>query len=188
MTPIIAVLIIGLIIGAVAIFWHISPSMSKLVMPEDDLHFPEVSGYNLDRKEFEFPRDFAGKHNLVIIAFQQNHQTLVNTWLPYAQQLEEKMPGFLYYELPTIKEMSAVSRTFINEGMRAGIPDRTARERTITLYLNKEDFKSTLNIPNENDIYLLLVEKDGSIVWRTKGTYSQEKADKLYELLKFDKS
>jgi hypothetical protein len=177
------VAILILIIGLVIIFRQISPSTSLLVISDNSNHFPEVSGYNLDRKEFEFPRDFAGKHNLVIIAFQQNHQALVNTWLPFAQQLEEDIPGFVYYELPTIKEMSALSRTFINEGMRAGIPDQTARERTITLYLNKEEFKTTLNIPNENDIYLLLVEVDGSIVWRTKGSYSQEKADQLSELL-----
>jgi hypothetical protein len=41
--------------------------------------------------------------------------------------------------------------------MRAGIPDQTARERTVTLYLEKEAFKSALDISDENYIYLFLI-------------------------------
>jgi hypothetical protein len=65
--------------------------------------------------------------------------------------------------------------------MRAGIPDQTARERTITLYLDKEGFKSALDIPNENDIYLLLVEQNGNILWRTTGEYTEDKASELFK-------
>ena len=49
---------------------------------------------------------------------------MVNTWIPFVQELEERIPGFVYYELPTIYEMPTISRTFINEGMRVGIADR----------------------------------------------------------------
>ena len=141
--------------------------------------FPVVSGFNLNREEKEFPRDFIGDLNLVIVAFQQNQQLTVNTWIPTARQLEKDYPGFVYYELPTIYEMPAISRTFINEGMRAGIPDPVARERTVTLYIDKASFRSALEIPDENDIYLFLVNREGSILWRSTGTYTVDKAQSL---------
>jgi hypothetical protein len=119
----------------------------------------------------------------VIVPFQRYQQTLVNTWIPTAQEIEASYPGFIYYELPTIYEMPVISRTFLNEGMRAGIPDQTARERTITLYLNKETFKSALDIPTEDDIYLFLINRNGEILWRTKGAYTTDKANELLQFI-----
>jgi hypothetical protein len=79
--------------------------------------------------------------------------------------------------------MPAVSRTFINEGMRAGIPDPKARERTVTLYLDKETFKSALDIRSEDEIYLFLVDQQGQVLWRSSGEYTAEKAGQLTSVL-----
>ena len=71
-----------------------------------------------------------------------------------------------YYELPVIQQLGSLSRTFINEGMRAGIRDPITRARTITLYLDKEAFRSALGFPDEETIYLLLIDRQGTILWR----------------------
>ena len=177
-------LLSGLLIGGAGLVWQIAPAKSKLLVMRDEPHFPVVSGFNLNRQEFEFPRDFGGEINLIIVPFQQHQQAIVNTWIPFAQEVEATFPGFVYYELPTIYEMPMLSRTFINEGMRVGIPDQTARERTVTLYLDKADFKAALDIPNEDDIYLFLVDREGEILWRTNGEYNSEKADDLLYFIK----
>jgi len=177
------VIMFGLVFGVASFAWKLIPSKSKLIVTDKEKRFPIVSGYNLDRQQLEFPRDFGGIFNLVFLPFQQNQQTIVNTWIPFAQETERKVPGFKYYELPTIYEMSGVGRAFLNEGMRAGIPDQTARERTITLYLDKETFKSALEIPSEDDITILLVDQEGKILWRTTGAYNEEKANQLVAVL-----
>jgi hypothetical protein len=176
-------IIAGLMLGGAGLVWKIAPTKSKLLVWGKDTHFPVVSGYNLNRQELEFPRDFEGNFNLVIVPFQQYQQQMVNTWIPFAQEIEASFPGFVYYELPTIYEMPVLSRTFINEGMRAGIQDQTARERTITLYLDKETFKSALDISTEDDIYLFLVNRDGEILWRSTGVFTAEKADGLRQFI-----
>jgi hypothetical protein len=173
----------GLIVGGAGLVWKIAPARSKLLVLRDEVHFPVVSGYNLNRQEFEFPRDFGNDYNLVIVPFQQYQQQIVNTWIPFAQEIEASFPRFIYYELPTIYEMPILSRTFLNEGMRAGIPNQTARERTITLYLDKETFKSALGIPNEDEIYLFLTNRDGEILWQTTGAYTIEKANDLLQFI-----
>ena len=173
------ILIIGLVLAGIGLLWKIAPGKSKLLVMRDEPHFPVVSGFNLNRQEFEFPRDFGGELNLVIVPFQQYQQLVVNTWIPTAQEIEAAFPGFVYYELPTIYNMPVLSRTFINEGMRAGIPDETSRERTITLYLDKDKFKLALDIPTEDDIHLFLIDRSGEILWRSTGEYSTEKAESL---------
>jgi hypothetical protein len=138
------------------------------------VQFPNVTGSNLQRKGFRLPQDFQGDPNLVLIAFQQWQQRLVDSWITFARQLEEGHPGLRYYELPAIQDRNIVARTFINEGMRAGIPDPVARERTITLYLDTAAFRAALHLPSEDDIYVLLVDRHGRVVWRTKGAFSEQ--------------
>ncbi len=161
---------------------RVSVGKSRLMI-QPEARFPVVSGFNLQREELEFPRDFGGELNLVIVPFQQRQQQDVNTWLPAAQELERRFSNFMYYELPTIYELPTLSRTFINEGMRAGIPDTNSRERTVTLYLDKESFKNALEIRSEETIYLFLVDREGEIYWRGEGLYSEQKVDSLLQVI-----
>jgi hypothetical protein len=148
-------------------------------MEEATMQFPTVTGANLQRKKLMLPQDFEGELNLVFIAFQQWQQNQVDTWIPFARQLEKTHAGVRYYELPTIQRLNVLARTFINEGMRAGIPDPTARERTITLYLDKAAFREALQLPGEDDIYVLLLDRQGQVLWRTEGSFASEKGDSL---------
>jgi hypothetical protein len=84
-----------------------------------------------------------------------------------------------YYELPVIQRLNVLARTFINEGMRSGIPDRLARARTITLYLDKVAFRRALELPHEDDIYVLLVDRQGQVLWRSGGAFTPEKGEGL---------
>ena len=182
---VIGILIVAVIltIGGIILGFGLLVGESQLKVQREEEHFPLVTGNNLDRQEFQFPRDFDGVYNLVIVPFQQRQQLDVNTWIPAAQELERTFPDLIYYELPTIYKLPALSRTFINEGMRAGIPDQTSRERTITLYLDKDTFKSALGITSETEIYLFLVDKSGNILWKETGTFSEQKAAGLVEIL-----
>jgi hypothetical protein len=177
---------VGVVVLSGLIIWRVSSVLvgkSKLDLNRDEPHFPVVSGYNLMREEFIFPEDFQGEFNLVIIPFQQRQQEDVNTWIPAAQELERRFPNLIYYELPTIYELPALSRTFINEGMRAGIPDQTSRERTVTFYLDKRVFKEALGITTEQNIQIFLVDRAGNILWREEGLFTTAKNQSLLDLL-----
>jgi len=156
---------------------------SRLEISSDSSKFPTVSGFNLNRQELELPRDFLGDLNLLFVPFLQYQQTIVNTWIPLADKLESSYPELAYYELPTINELPALSRTFINEGMRAGIPNAKARERTVTLYIDLEKFMRALSIPTKDEVHVLLVDRQGSILWRTTGSFDEAKGSALAEAI-----
>lgn len=169
----------AVLLGATTLAWNLIPARSRLVIRSPEVHFPTVSGFNLERKEFEFPRDFAGELNVLFVPFLQQQQLDVNTWVPFVQELERTTPGVAYYELPTIWEMTALSRMFLNEGMRAGIPDKKARERTVTLYLDKPAFRRATGIDGDGEMHVLLVDRAGNILWRTTGSFSEAKGAAL---------
>jgi len=145
--------------------------------------FPQVSGQNLEFENFDLPYSLKGELNLVIIPFRRWHQDLVDEWSLYLNILEDRYPKFRFYEIPTLSNGYKIMRFMIDGGMRAGIPDKRVRKRTITIYINKSKFKKQLNITSEDTIYLFLINKKGEIIWRSEGEFNPIKAKVLEDKL-----
>ena len=143
------------------------------------MQFPKVSGSNLEGRRYRLPGDLEGELNLLFIPFQRWHQDWVDTWVPYARELQAEIKGLRYYELPTLPRMNPFYRMSLDLGMKMGIPDRAAREATITLYLDKDAYRQALQIPSEDTIVILLVDRMGTILWRTEGPFDETKAADL---------
>jgi hypothetical protein len=145
--------------------------------------FPTVSGSNLLRQKQNLPRDLQGQLNLVFIPFQRWHQTEVDSWSTLAEQLEKLYQGLIYYELPTLQSGGPLYKVFLNEGMRAGIPNPKTRARTITLYLDKANFRSALEMPDEDHIYILVIDRQGREFFRARGPHSPAAESSLRQTL-----
>jgi hypothetical protein len=142
----------------------------------DTVRFPTVTSENLEGTAMTLPADFAGERNIVFVAFERRQQDEVDTWVPFVKGLVARTPNTDFYEIPTIKRMMGIIRWTINRGMRGGIPDVAARERTVTLYIEKEPFKRSLAIATEETIQVLIVDRAGSVLWRTTGAFTAAKA------------
>lgn len=145
--------------------------------------FPSVRASNLNRRSFTLPADFEGERNLVILAFQREQQALVDSWMMTVGELLRRHPDLRFYELPTISRGNPLFRAWLDGAMRGGIPDRAARDQTITLYLDKAEFRRALDLPHEQTIYVLLVDRDGRVLWRGDGAYTERLGHELEEVL-----
>ena len=155
-------------------------------MPQSDANsarFPKLTATNLENREFHLPQDFAGERNLVLIAFQRDQQKSLDTWLREMPRFQQADAGFQYYELPTIDRLNGLARWFIDSGMRRGIPDKNARARTITLYIDKKPFEESLQLPTEQTVYALLVDRSGKVLWRAEGPFDESKGEGLLKAL-----
>jgi len=157
-----------------------------LALATDSARFPVVTSVNLEGESFTLPADFAGDRNVVFVAFLRQQQADVDTWVPFVKPLLARTPGTDYYEIPTIRRMVTPMRWMINRGMKGGIDDRAARERTITLYIDKEPFKRSLAITDERTIHVLLVDRTGRVLWRTTGAFDHAKGAELERALAAD--
>ncbi|MHA2503320.1 MAG: hypothetical protein ACXAE3_10670 [Candidatus Kariarchaeaceae archaeon] len=143
--------------------------------------FPTVTADSLNRTTYTIPQDLKGDYNIVVVAFLRWHQDDVDTWVPFLEQLEKEQ-GIHYYELPTIRRGTFMSRFMLDSAMRGGIPDKTVRERTITLYLDVAEFCGHLGI-GTSSIWTYLLDKEGNILHTVEGRYSEEKAEVLQGIL-----
>lgn len=136
--------------------------------------FPAVEGRSLAGRSMHLPADFDGDLNLAVVAFKRHQQDDVDTWMPQLRALAAQQPGLHVYELPTLSGGYRIMRSFIDGGMRRGIPDSAVRAATVTLYIDKRPFKAALRIAGEDSIQLFLVERGGRIRWRAAGRYAAD--------------
>ena len=159
----------------------------EVVDPYDPVRIAElkavIKAENLNKDEVEIPSQLKGNPRLLIVAFQQWHQRVVDSWVPFLSELTKEFPSFDFYELPTIRKMNYLYRRFIDGGMRAGIPSKETRRRTVTLYIEKEPFKDALGITSEETIYLFLINSEGSVLWQSDSEISREKALSLRDAI-----
>lgn len=145
--------------------------------------FPTVEGRNLAGRDFVVPRDLPGRSRLLLLAFQQRQQRLVNTWLAVLDEVADQVPGFRFFELPVLATPWRLIRGFIDGGMASGIGDPVALARTITVYTDRDRFLEAAGIEGAGTIAVLLLDPEGRIVWEERGALTKGKLASLRRAL-----
>ncbi|MBU6140911.1 MAG: hypothetical protein KGP29_05105 [Proteobacteria bacterium] len=155
---------------------------SKMIAAKNGF-FPQLTGIDLEGEKRELPQSFDKKLNIVVVAFKREQQENVNGWIKATEEVLAKKPEIGFYELPLIYEMDAISRKFINNGMRRGVPGAKARKHTITVYTDREKFFELMKMKEEK-IYLLALNQEGKILLRIEGDATKKNTAALMKFLK----
>ena len=136
--------------------------------------FPTIIGKNLNKQVTAIPDDFSDQPLIVIAAFQRWHQNLVDQSMENLDKMNMNETHTII-EVPVIKKSSMLQRMRLDGLMRAAISDVGVRQRTITVYLDKQAFRDSLNIANEDTMYWFLVDHaTKSILLRGSGIMTSE--------------
>ncbi|MEL6364023.1 MAG: hypothetical protein AAFR11_04205 [Pseudomonadota bacterium] len=152
---------------------------SQVVPVPDPYPFPETTASNLSRERFTVPDDLPGDARVLLLAYEQEHQFDIDTWLAALEKMSADRPGLAYYELPTVQGYGPIFSRWLDGVMRDGIPDADQRARTITLYVNKRKYLKALRVEDAATIDVMLIDKAGDVVWRARGAVSPETRDAL---------
>ena len=141
--------------------------------------FPTITAKNLNKKKVAIPDDFSQKNLIAIVAFQRWHQDLVDESIENLEK-ENVNDNHHIIEVPVVKQFSNLRRMRLDGVMRAGITDYDIRQRTITAYLDKQAFRSSLSIPNEDTIYWFLVNHATKVIMlRGSGVITSEQINQI---------
>lgn len=121
----------------------------------------------------------AGQTDLLIISFAPEQKNEVDSWLPAAQALQHSNFQFRYYELPISGKENFVFRWWETSSMRNDETDPVMWHWIVPLFVDREKFRKDLEIPNEKQIVVLLVDREGHVLWRASGSMDQGKRSSL---------
>jgi hypothetical protein len=137
--------------------------------------FPGTLSYRLDKAKVTLPDDLEGTTNLLLISFEPEQQKEIDTWVPAAQALQHTDFNFRWYRLPVSSRENFIFRWWENSSMRSDETDPETWHWIIPLYVNKDEFRRALQIPNEHDVVALLTDKQGHVLWRASGAMTPQK-------------
>ncbi len=143
-------------------------------------NFPAIQSKDLNGRELSLPQDFPGERTILLVAFQREQQTNVDSWTAGLHLAGGKAA---WLELPVIDDPGALARWFINGGMRRGIKDHDIWAHVVTLYTTKAKFNAALGIQSEKQVQALVVDRQGRILERVVGDYSEAGAARIQAAL-----
>lgn len=141
--------------------------------------FPPISSYSLDKTKVNLPGDFAGKINLLLISFEPEQAKDIDTWMPLAQAIQHMNFEFRYYKLPVSSSGTMIYRWWDSSSLRSIETDPETWHWIIPLYLNKQNFLRSLNVPNEKEVVAILSDQSGHILWKASGRLTEDKKTSL---------
>jgi hypothetical protein len=145
------------------------------------MFFPTVKGSNLVEREFVLPYSLEGEYNVVMLAFEPSHQYALRSWMPTLEFLAEEYPDFRFYQVAILADLPPMQRMFNDNVLRRAVQDELTRSILITVYCDKSAFCEALGLPNEDTIYVMLLDHEGELLWRTEGSASKKVCGTLIE-------
>ena len=141
--------------------------------------FPSVQGKNLNKVSKTVPDDFTSQHLIAIVAFQQWHQRNVDETI----ELLEKNTfheQFEVIEIPVIQKATRFRQIRLDALMRAAIRDHRIRNRTITVYLDKKEFMTSLGIETDGSIQWFVIHRNANtILMRGEGVITPNDLERI---------
>jgi hypothetical protein len=135
------------------------------VYPNKDITgqaFPIVTGQSLEENSVTIPSDFQGEMTLLLIGYVQNSQFDIDRWLIALDMTDTQVN---VYEIPTIQGLfPEMFSTFIDNGMRAGIP-KPLWKGVITVYGDGEKVQAFTGNENAANTRVVLLNKQGQILY-----------------------
>jgi hypothetical protein len=123
--------------------------------------FPNISGESLEQKEIEMPEYFRGDQVVLLLGYKQDSQFDIDRWLIGLDMTNTVIKA---YELPTIQGMlPRMFSTFIDEGMRKGIP-KELWGGVITVYADGAELQEFTGNENPNNARVLLLDENGKVI------------------------
>jgi ATPase complex subunit ATP10 len=149
--------------------------------------FPEVRAKSLAKFPVSIPEAAKNHITLIVVAFRQESQSQLDSWLvPFTEKYGTR-EGFTFFEIPMISSGYKIMRFVIDGGMRSGIP-KNKHNHVVTMYGDTKRYKNELGLETRYG-YAFLLDKEGVIQWQGRGTSTPESLKELFELAeKLDKT
>jgi hypothetical protein len=146
----------------------------------DVARFPEVRSKDLNGHSLTLPRDLPAERSVVILGWQRDQQPSIESWA----KAMAPSAGSAWLSVPVIDTSNGFLKMIINSGMRHGIPNHAWWPHVVALYTRKSEFNQKVGVDSEAQVQALVVDRQGNILERVVGDYTEEGADRLRTALR----
>lgn len=146
----------------------------------DTAKLPNLVGQTLSDTAFRIPADLPAAGSVVLLGFDRKHQSFIDDW---TAGLAKVQPSLIVLKMPVIAPTNALSRNFIQFGMRRATPEGNPRDRTVTVFTEVAPFVAAVKLPGDKAPYALAVNAAGNVLATATGPFTTSEGERLVKAL-----
>ena len=140
----------------------------KQQIPISEKNFQKSPPTRSPKPLYPYRGPLKAKVTLIAVAFLQQSQPQLDSWLgPFTERFASK-EGFTFYEVPMISSGYKFMSFIIDSGMRGGIP-KEKHKNVVTMYGDVEKYMQALDLDARYG-YAFLLDREGIIRWQVKAS------------------
>lgn len=157
--------------------------------------FPDLAVRSLAGEEWLLPRDLRAPLTLVVCAFRQWQQGLVDEWITWAVDVAgvaasplglDPAARAVVVEVPVIGRRYRPARRVIDGGMAASIRVPQVLARTLTAYTDVAAFCRAAGITTTDTVHPMVVRRDGTVLAHVVGAPDEDRRAAVLVALQAD--
>ena len=164
---------------------HLILIITLLIMAQQvqSQQFPVIKAETLSQEKIVFPEITKGKTALILIAFKRQTQGQVDSWLdPFIEEFGDN-ELVTFYEIPMISNSWKWMSSWIDSGMRAGVP-AYKHDHVATYYGPLSEYFEYFDVQDKRLCYVFLLDENGKIIWRNQDAATRESYNELSQLVR----
>jgi hypothetical protein len=150
---------------------------------------PEMTGSDIENKQVNLPEHLKGKYSLLGFATSLKAQADLETWLdPIYQKfiaktgLMDDMYDVNIYFIPILTGTNISFATSMKKKFREQVQE-DLKSHLLMCTENGKELIEKLNMQNRDQPYFFLLNKEGKILYRTSGAFTEAKFDSIDDLI-----
>jgi hypothetical protein len=146
---------------------------------------PKTMAESLSGHEVILPSATAGHSAVIIIGFSHGSSKTMEHWDKEIGAQVSAQPGVPLYNIAVIQDAPKFVRGMITHGIKALVP-AAGQDRFLTVVQGEEELKKAVNFSSEADVYVVVLDSSGNIVFNTRGEPSEISKKQVIDQIKAD--
>ena len=154
--------------------------------------FPTIQVSDLNEDSLTLPEDSKGKFTLIGVAFSEDAQNDLYTWSdPVFQKFmnDDNLNSLVYdpnvYLILMFTGVNSLAANKAKEKIKAGT-DESLKDNVVIYKGKMEDYRKDLKMKNRKVPYFFVLDRDGTVIYETQGSYQYQILEKVGEMIEED--
>jgi hypothetical protein len=146
---------------------------------------PNTLAESLSGHEVILPSAAAGHSAVIVIGFSHGSSKTMEHWDKEIGAQVSAEPGVPLYNIAVIQDAPKFVRGMITHGIKALVP-AAGQDKFLTVAQGQEELKKAVNFSSDADVYVVVLDSTGKIVFNTRGEPSEISKRQVINQIKAD--
>ncbi len=164
-------------------------------LPGDGLHgtprtapgngslLPQTEGTTLEGNKMVIAESVRGRTAILVITFSRKAEKEATAWTKRLTAEPATDPALALHQVAHLQDVPRVLRGLVTSMIKRGTP-RQLHSTLVVLFKDQNFWKQFVNFQHADPPYVVLLGATGEAVWRTQGTFEEEKYAPLRDAIK----